>query len=962
MANITWIVDADGDWSTKADWSGGALPTSNDNVTINTLDIRTITHSTGNDFVHSLTVGNDQFDLTGGYLTIASTAKFANGFYQNGGDLLGAAAVTVDGVATMVGGYAGGSIAFTINGNIALANYTLGGSATLTNAATTNETGQITVGDDTGALATITNQSGATYNIGGDYGISAGATSAKFVNAGAIFKIAGDGTSFIDINLANTGAVTADTGLIEFRGADDTIGGTLAGAGQIAFGGGGDDMLSSGTKLSVAALGLYDNGTTLAIGANVAYSGSFAQGFGTTLDLAGYTLTLSGPVSFYNDDYATPTINGGGALDTSGATSINDFVLGGGVTWNNTGTVTQTAALQVGDGGTKAAILDNESGGTYAISNDTNIERGAAETSSIANAGTLTKSGGNGTSYVDIDLASTGTLTATSGTLYLRGPVDAIGGSLTGAGQIALGGSGTFTLSSGVAISVATFGIYDGGTSVTLGGNLAYAGNFVQAFSTTLDLAGHTLTLTGPVSLYNADYGTPTINGGGSIHTTGATSINDLTLGGGVTWNNNGTITQIGALQIGDSGTSAATLTNHGGATYAIANDSNIERGAAANSMFVNAGALSKTGGSGTSYIDVNLTSTGVLSAASGAMQFRDTATLGGTLSGAGQIAFGAGGNYTLSSGVKVSVSALALYDNGTMVTLGGNLSYSGSFSQGFGSTIDLAGHTLTLSGPVSFYNDDYATPTINGGGALDTSGATSINDFVLGGGVTWNNTGVITQTNTLQIGDGSGSAAVLDNQAGGKYDIADDTGIGRGTAASSSIINAGVLGKTDGTGTSTITVAIANSGSIVADSGLLDLQSGISGTGKLSIAGGALEADGAVAATQTATFGSSGGDLIVTNAAGFAADLSGFGAGDTLDLTGFSFSGGPKLSFVENANNTQGILTVTDGTLKTAIILLGQYAAAGFHTGQDSGSGTDITYVPPSPGHHSPVLAAAHG
>ena len=42
-----WKVDADGDWSTVADWSLGRLPNSGDAVTISTADVHSITHNGG---------------------------------------------------------------------------------------------------------------------------------------------------------------------------------------------------------------------------------------------------------------------------------------------------------------------------------------------------------------------------------------------------------------------------------------------------------------------------------------------------------------------------------------------------------------------------------------------------------------------------------------------------------------------------------------------------------------------------------------------------------------------------------------------------------------------------------------------------------------------------------------------------------------------------------------------------
>jgi hypothetical protein len=73
---------------------------------------------------------------------------------------------------------------------------------------------------------------------------------------------------------------------------------------------------------------------------------------------------------------------------------------------------------------------------------------------------------------------------------------------------------------------------------------------------------------------------------------------------------------------------------------------------------------------------------------------------------------------------------------------------------------------------------------------------------------------------------------------------------------------------------------------------------------------------------------------------------VSGFKASDSFDLTGFAFKATEKPTFKENAAKTQGVLTITDGTLKATVALFGQYVAAGFHLAKDSGTGTVITYT----------------
>ena len=75
---------------------------------------------------------------------------------------------------------------------------------------------------------------------------------------------------------------------------------------------------------------------------------------------------------------------------------------------------------------------------------------------------------------------------------------------------------------------------------------------------------------------------------------------------------------------------------------------------------------------------------------------------------------------------------------------------------------------------------------------------------------------------------------------------------------------------------------------------------------------------------------------------------VSGFGAGDALDLADIAFGANLTIGYSANAAGTGGTLSISDGTQSASIALFGQFAAAGFHVGSDAGSGTMVTYTPP--------------
>src|SRR5262249_2409435 len=99
-------------------WSTGSLPGPADDVVINLANGNvTVTHGTGTDAIHSLT-SNAAVTLSGGSLSIATTAQVSNTFTLSGGTLAGA---TVASVTTLKGTFNGGTLSnVTLQGNLDL--------------------------------------------------------------------------------------------------------------------------------------------------------------------------------------------------------------------------------------------------------------------------------------------------------------------------------------------------------------------------------------------------------------------------------------------------------------------------------------------------------------------------------------------------------------------------------------------------------------------------------------------------------------------------------------------------------------------------------------------------------------------------------------------------------------------------------------------------------------------------
>jgi Protein of unknown function (DUF3383) len=365
----------------------------------------------------------------------------------------------------------------------------------------------------------------------------------------------------------------------------------------------------------------------------------------------------------------------------------------------------------------------------------------------------------------------------------------------------------------------------------------------------------------------------------------------------------------------------------------------------------VNAPNFSESGGGTSLTLSEALAYAGAFSQGSGStiaissgdrLSLTGTASLSGTTSGAGTLALAGGGSATIKSGAIISVSHWSIFGAGTDLTLDESLNYAGSFSEAEGDTFVLSGGHLLLSGAATF-----AGGTVDGSKFLYAEGTTTVSGLTIGGTVEWENTNVVNERGgSATIGGASGDEAILYNTPKATYNIADNSGIARGSSTASHIDNAGLFEKAGGTGTSLIAPAVANSGTIEVTSGTLDFKGAISGTGTDTILGAStLEFDAKVAVGQTVQFTGVRGELALHAPAAFAGQISGFdtvGANDTIEVARpWVFSG-----FTENAGGAQGTLTFANGASTLSLTLLGDYIPADFvHQTQANGS-TLITYT----------------
>jgi hypothetical protein len=280
-------------------------------------------------------------------------------------------------------------------------------------------------------------------------------------------------------------------------------------------------------------------------------------------------------------------------------------------------------------------------------------------------------------------------------------------------------------------------------------------------------------------------------------------------------------------------------------------------------------------------------------------------------LEGDTAIEFASGQITSLAAGARLALNGNdAFIEDST--ALGSNSTLTGLASIGAGATLDLGiGASLSTTGPV----------TNSGVIGLDTDG-------FLQSGSTLSIDGGLTNTGTLNIGT--------------RYLSASDS------VTASSFVNSGkvhLIGHKGNFAALDVSGATTNNGSISIASDTEELAGAVGGTGSFSVSTANLQFDSSVSAGQTIS--EIGPDaLTLKQAQSFAATISGFGTGDTIDAANFLAPPATTYNFVENSGGAGGTLTLTDGSLTANILMTGVYSNSDFTLAPDSGTGTLVKFV----------------
>ena len=110
----------------------------------------------------------------------------------------------------------------------------------------------------------------------------------------------------------------------------------------------------------------------------------------------------------------------------------------------------------------------------------------------------------------------------------------------------------------------------------------------------------------------------------------------------------------------------------------------------------------------------------------------------------------------------------------------------------------------------------------------------------------------------------------------------------------------------------------------------------------------------------EPVTFFGRHGWLRLFNPSEFKGTVSDFRAWDHINMPGFAFDAGATLGYSQNSNKKGGTLSITDGTHRVQIALLGSYTASSFVTERDLYGGTIVATEASQQGNQS-LLASPH-
>ncbi|MBK8960484.1 MAG: choice-of-anchor D domain-containing protein [Proteobacteria bacterium] len=888
-ANISWLLDGDGNWGTAGNWSSSpALPGAADDVT---LDVggdtrRTVTINTV--AAASTLVSQENITLSAGSLTLVGDSAIHGDFLLSGGTLAGAGALTLHGAASSwVSGSMSGTGTTRVAGGVSLAG---GGLKDISGRAlavlANGSVNWSNSGHDSGRIRT----GGATLSNAGQWNDlntfnnrianELNATASSFSNSGTYTK-SGAATTEVAIAYHNSGLTDVQAGILSLTGGGSSGGEFHAAAGAtLNFGGTSYSFVDGALFSGAGAKNLNGGSFTL----NGTITGSnlnlVAGSYSGTHSLAGETEWLGGA---FSSGGTTSVVNGasfslttGGLKDIAGRTF--DVASGATVNWSNSGH--DSGRIRTG-GATliNAGQWNDLNTFNNRIANELN-----ATASSFSNSGAYTKNGA-ATTEVAIAYHNSGLTDVQAGMLSLTGGGSSGGEFRASAGATLNFGGTSYSFVDGVLFSGAGAKNLNGG-SFTLNGT--QTGNNLNLVAGTYS-GSHSFA--GEVEWQGGAFaasGATAIGAGGAFALTGG-NVKDIhartfsvLAGATLDWSTIGH--DAGRIRTGGTTLSNAGQWNDTSAfNNRIANELN-----ASASSFANSGTYTKSG-VGVTDIGIALSNSGRVEVNAGTLNFSSAGSnaASGVLEAgaAGTVAFGAGfsfldGSTLAGAGAKnlnLGTFTIAGTQHVTNLNLVGG-TYQGS--HGFDGDVDWLGGTFSGAGSTTVLGA--SSFSLTGGAVKDINGRTL--SVAAGGSVNWSNSGH--DNGRIRTG-----GAVLSNAGQWHDQNAFNNRISNElNAVPSSFVNSGSYVRS-GPNTTDIAIAFTNTGTVDVQAGALNLSGGGSNGGTGVMQAGAL---GTLVFSNGFTFadGSSFAGLGAKNLTGGSFTLSGMQHANNLNLVGGTFQG----------------------------------------------------------------------
>ena len=502
---------AGGDFFTVANWNDAITPTTHrvpnttDYACVPVTTTGAVTFATG----ASKTIkgidaaGTGGFTVSSGTLTVTDNANATTILKLNfsGGTIAGAGAVNITGASTWSGGTVSGTGAVTVPSGSTLS-VTSSNCFPLLSKALTNH-GTILISDGgCGGLymsssKTLSNAADGTIDLQADNAtiVNSDASAVSVANSGTIKKTVGAGTTTINVPVTNSGASVsyqAITGTIALTTSNNAA--TIGGSGNLDLGS--TFNVTGATTLSAGPL-LQLNGTTVDGNGNLTFNGAVAWNYGTWQGAGNTTISSTSVVNAVSGSCYPVLLR---SLTNHGVFTIanggcNGMYMGASVT------------------------LTNASDGTIDLQDDlTAIGNWDASSPTIANSGIIKRSAGAGTSTVNVLVNSTSAngLHAQVGVLSL-----AAGGTISGTTSASAGA--TLSLDNGTfAVNGATFA--GAGTTQWQNATVNLTGS--TTVSSVVNLSGGTIDGAGNLALNGGgDWNYGTMQGAGTTTVAAGTNL-----------------------------------------------------------------------------------------------------------------------------------------------------------------------------------------------------------------------------------------------------------------------------------------------------------------------------------------------------------------------------------------------------------------------------------------------------